>query len=109
MQLALARDDRIVAQIAEQVIHPGAQQDVRVEHAARVLVGDRKVAQQGFVRVPEGAAPGQPAAATNTSSGSTTDATTKPRNAHGAPLLPLASLIPDAVSSGNSRSSCRDD
>ena len=44
----------------------------------------------------------------NTSNGSRTDATTSPHKAHGAPALPLLSLIPDAVSP-MSRSRCRSD
>ena len=62
VQLAFACDHRIIAQIAEQIVHPSAEQDVGVEHARRLFVGDRKRALQTCVRLPHGAAPGEPAA-----------------------------------------------
>ena len=46
VQLAFARDHRIVVEIAEQVVHPAAEQDMGVEHARRLLLGDRERAQQ---------------------------------------------------------------
>ena len=46
VQLAFTRDHRIVVEIAEQVVHPAAEQDMGVEHARRLLFGDRERTRQ---------------------------------------------------------------
>ena len=99
VQFAFACDHRIVAEIAEQIVHPAAEQEVGIEHARRLFVGDRKRTQQtafASCTVPRQASQPPPA---STSSGSRTDATTSPRIAHGARVLPLLSLIPGVVPS----------
>ena len=110
VQFAFARDHRIVVEIAEQVVHPPPSRTWVSNTRVACSCGDCERAQQDC-RAPREWSPrqaSQPPPA-NTSNGSRTDATTRPRKAHGAPALPLLSLILDAVSPAWPGRCCRND